>query len=86
MCEGAYVWKGSVLEALLTFIIILYIILLDYHDWVVYMDYTTRLAAIADAHGGIIEAKTAAQHGISKAMLYRLCKEDKLYRIVKGRI
>ena len=48
------------------------------------MDYITELAAIASEHGGIIEAKIAAQCGISKAMLYKLCKEDKIHRIVKG--
>ena len=48
------------------------------------MDYMTELTAIAKTHGGIIETKIAAQHGISKAMLYKLCKEDKIYRIVKG--
>ena len=48
------------------------------------MDYMTELAAIAKEHGGIIEAKEAAQQGISKAMLYKLCKEDKILRIVKG--
>lgn len=48
------------------------------------MDYVTELAAIAKAHGGIIETKIAARHGISKAMLYKLCKEDKIHRIVKG--
>ena len=48
------------------------------------MDYMTKLAAIAKSHGGIIETKIAAQHDISKAMLYKLCKEDKIYRIVKG--
>ena len=48
------------------------------------MDYITELAAIAKSHGGIIETKIAAQHGISKAMLYKLCKEDKIHRIVKG--
>lgn len=48
------------------------------------MDYMTELAAIAKKHGGIIETKTAAQHGISKAMLYKLCKEEKISRIVKG--
>lgn len=39
------------------------------------MDYITELAAIAKEYGGIIETKIAAQHGISKAMLYKLCKE-----------
>ena len=48
------------------------------------MDYITELTAIASEHGGIIEAKVAAQRGISKAMLYKLCKEDKIHRIVKG--
>lgn len=48
------------------------------------MDYMTELAAIAKSHGGIIETKIAAQHGISKAMLYKLCKDDKIHRIVKG--
>jgi len=48
------------------------------------MDYITELAAIASDHGGIIEAKVAAKRGISKAMLYKLCKEDKILRIVKG--
>lgn len=32
------------------------------------MDYIAELAAIAREHGGIIETKIAAQHGISKAM------------------
>lgn len=44
----------------------------------------TELTAIAKSHGGIIKTKIAAQHGISKAMLYKLCKEDKIQRIVKG--
>ena len=48
------------------------------------MDYMAELTAIAKTHGGIIETKIAAQRGISKAMLYKLCKEDKIHRIVKG--
>ena len=48
------------------------------------MNYMTELTAIAKTHGGIIETKIAAQRGISKAMLYKLCKEDKIHRIVKG--
>lgn len=48
------------------------------------MDYMRELSAIAAKHGGIIETKIAEQHGISKAMLSRLCKEDLLHRIVKG--
>ena len=48
------------------------------------MDYMMELSAIASLHGGIIETKIAAKHGISKAMLYKLCKEEKIHRIVKG--
>lgn len=44
----------------------------------------TELSTIAKSHGGIIETKTAVQHGISKAMLYKLCKDDKIRRIAKG--
>ena len=44
------------------------------------MDYMTELAAIANKNGGIIETKTAAQRGISKAMLYKLCKAEKIHR------
>ncbi len=48
------------------------------------MDYMTELSAIAKSHGGIIKTKIAAQHGISKAMLSKLYKEDKIRRVVKG--
>ena len=48
------------------------------------MDYMKELTAIAQSHGGIIKTKTAAQTGISRAMLYKLCKEGKIHRIVKG--
>lgn len=48
------------------------------------MDYISELAVIASKHGGIIETKIAAQRGISKAMLYKLSKKDKIHRIVKG--
>lgn len=48
------------------------------------MDFMAELTAIAKVHGGIIETKDAAQHGISKSMLYKLCKEGKIHRIVKG--
>ena len=48
------------------------------------MDYMIELIAIAKSHGGIIETKAAAQYGISKAMLYKLCKEDKIQRIARG--
>ena len=45
------------------------------------MDYIAELAAIAKEH---IETKIAAQHGISKAMLFKLCKGEIIHRIVKG--
>ena len=48
------------------------------------MNYMNELSAIAKTHGGIIETKIAAQYGISKAMLYKLCTQDKIHRIVKG--
>lgn len=48
------------------------------------MDYIAELAAIAKTHGGIIQTKIAAECGISKAMLYKLCKENKIHRIAKG--
>lgn len=48
------------------------------------MDYIAELTAIAKSHGGIVETKIAAEHGISKAMLCKLCKENKIHRIVKG--
>ena len=44
----------------------------------------TELATIAKSHGGIIKTKIASEHGISKALLYKLCKEEKIHRIVKG--
>ena len=47
------------------------------------MGYIAKLITIAKSHGEIIEARISAQHGISKAMLYNLCKEDKIHRIVK---
>lgn len=48
------------------------------------MDYMSELTAIAQRHGGIIQTTIAAQKGISKAMLHKLCKEGKILRIVKG--
>ena len=48
------------------------------------MDYMSELAAIANSHGGIIETKVAVEHGVSKAMLYKLCKQEKIHRIVNG--
>jgi predicted transcriptional regulator of viral defense system len=43
-----------------------------------------KLTVIAQEHSGLIETKIAAEHGVSKAMLYKLCKEDKIQRIAKG--
>lgn len=48
------------------------------------MDFIAELNAIAKKHGGIIETKIAAQHGISRMMLYKLCKKNKIHRITKG--
>ena len=48
------------------------------------MDYIAELTAIAREHGGIIETKIAAERGISKAMLYKLCRNNRLYRVVQG--
>lgn len=48
------------------------------------MDYITVLEIIGKEHGGIIESKVAAEHGVSKALLYKLCKDGKIHRIVKG--
>lgn len=48
------------------------------------MDYISKLCYIAKTNGGIIKTKIAAQHGISKAMLYKLCKQEKIYRIANG--
>ena len=48
------------------------------------MDTMSKLTAIAGSNGGIIETKTASEHGISKAVLWKLCKEGNVHRIVKG--
>lgn len=48
------------------------------------MDYMAEITNITKTHGGIIESKIAAQYGISKAMLYKLCKQEKILRIAKG--
>lgn len=48
------------------------------------MDYTAELAAIAKEYGGIIDTKISEQRGISKAMLSKLCKENRIHRIVRG--
>lgn len=48
------------------------------------MEIITKLQEIAQSNGGIIETKAAIADGISRAMLSRLCKDNKLIRIVKG--
>ena len=48
------------------------------------MDYMVELAAIAQEHGGIVETKAAVAYGISRAILYKLCKENKIHRVVQG--
>lgn len=48
------------------------------------MDYVKELTVIAQHYGGIIETKVATRHGISKAMLSKLCKEEKIHRIAYG--
>lgn len=48
------------------------------------MDCMNELASIAKKHGGIVETKIAIAHGISKAMLSKLCKADKIHRVAQG--
>lgn len=48
------------------------------------MNFMGELAAIAKMNGGIIETKTAEQHGVSRAMLSKLYKEGKIQRIAQG--
>ena len=48
------------------------------------MGYMAELAIIAQKHGGIIETRTAVAHGISKAMLSKLCRGNKIHRIAQG--
>ena len=48
------------------------------------MDYMAELVIIAQKHGGIIETRTAIAHGISKAMLSKLCRGNKIHRIAQG--
>lgn len=42
------------------------------------------ITAIAQEHGGLVETKVAARHGVSKATLSNLYKENKIQRIAKG--
>ena len=48
------------------------------------MDYIQELRYIAAKNGGIIDNKTASSHGISRAMLSKLCAEEKIQRILRG--
>lgn len=48
------------------------------------MDYMTKLSSIAKKHGGIVETRVAIAHGISKAMLSKLCKTEKIHRVAQG--
>lgn len=48
------------------------------------MNYINELSTIANTYGGVIETKIAKRHGISRAMLSKLCKENKIIRISKG--
>ena len=43
-----------------------------------------ELREISKNNGGIIETETAAEMGISRAMLSKLCKENRLCRIAHG--
>ena len=48
------------------------------------MNSMSELVSIAKEHGGIIETKIAAERGVSKNMLYKLCKEKKIHRVARG--
>lgn len=48
------------------------------------MNYNEVFTSIAQTHGGIIETNVAAEHGVSKAMLSKLCQQGKLHRITRG--
>lgn len=48
------------------------------------MNGMNELKKIAQDHGGIIETKTAVEYGVSKNMLYKLCRENKIHRIIRG--
>lgn len=48
------------------------------------MDYLKTLSAIAAEHGGVIETKQAAQRGISRAMLSKLCQRGLIQRVTRG--
>lgn len=48
------------------------------------MNCMSELINIAKNNGGIIETKIAAEHGVSKAVLCKMCKENKIQRIARG--
>lgn len=48
------------------------------------MDYINELKLIAQNNGGIISNKIASDHGISRAILSKLCLDDKIQRIARG--
>lgn len=48
------------------------------------MDYIYTMQEIAKENGGIIDNKSAAAVGISRAMLSKLCKENKIQRLMRG--
>ncbi len=48
------------------------------------MNYIGEIKKIAKENGGIIDNKSAASVGISRAMLSKLCKENKIQRLMRG--
>lgn len=48
------------------------------------MEYINELKSIAENNGGIINNKIAAEHGISRAILSKLCLNNKIQRIARG--
>lgn len=48
------------------------------------MDYINELKLIAENNGGIINNKIANEHGISRAVLSKLCLDNKIQRIAHG--
>ncbi len=48
------------------------------------MDFIENLKIIAEKNGGIIDNKTAAEYGISRAMLSKLCSKHQIQRIARG--
>ena len=48
------------------------------------MNYFDKLKQIAESNGGIIDNRTASEHGISRAVLSRLCSSQKIRRIARG--